>query len=431
MAAKDKAEAAAAAARSAGHNPYVQRILQDEELRDNMVVAVEAARNAYARLNKGKAPAKNAARRQEAAQASSSARPTPCATRRPRCARRRSPPSRRPSARAASVELLLVAIIGGAVALAASEGLRNKVLDALFGAEEEFDYSSNTSPARAAGGRARRLTRSPTVSMLDEGALRGAFVVVLAAWPVRFVRRGSGNRQPARAARRQGRADRRRDAHVGRRARHGGLDVRPGRARGGRLARACCTTTSARRSSCSSRSCGATATCASALLDAQLAGARTADDFVAGLVASLDDLVRNEPGFVTLIFELFTLSRRNEEIAAEFAELLRSQRERLAELLRAKEAGGRAARCAPQPEAVVDVIFSLGDGVAMRMLAEPERDFAATVAAGILVRARAARRMSAVVTAMPVSFTTRATLQPAIARASSPTVCVGRSKTSP
>ena len=58
MAAKDKAEAAAAAARSAGHNPYVQRILQDEELRDNMVVAVEAARNAYARLNNGKAPAK-------------------------------------------------------------------------------------------------------------------------------------------------------------------------------------------------------------------------------------------------------------------------------------------------------------------------------------------------------------------------------------
>ena len=43
MAAKDKAEAAASAARSAGRNAYVQRIIQDEELRDNMVVAVEAA----------------------------------------------------------------------------------------------------------------------------------------------------------------------------------------------------------------------------------------------------------------------------------------------------------------------------------------------------------------------------------------------------
>jgi AcrR family transcriptional regulator len=119
------------------------------------------------------------------------------------------------------------------------------------------------------------------------------------------------------------------------------------------------------------------------LLDARLAGARTADDFVAGLVASLDDLVRNEPGFVSLIFELFTLSRRNEEIAAEVAELLRRQREQLSELLRAKADAG-VLRLRAEPEAVVDVIFSLGDGVAMRMLAEPERDFAATVRAGIL-----------------------------------------------
>ena len=119
------------------------------------------------------------------------------------------------------------------------------------------------------------------------------------------------------------------------------------------------------------------------LLDEQLAEARTADDFVAGLVAQLDDLVRNDPGFVTLIFELFTLSRRNEEIAAEFAELLRKQRARLSDLLSAKEAEG-VLRLRAAPEAVVDVIFALGDGVAMRMLAEPERDFDATVRAGIL-----------------------------------------------
>ncbi|HEX8157413.1 MAG TPA: PGPGW domain-containing protein, partial [Solirubrobacteraceae bacterium] len=43
--------------------------------------------------------------------------------------------------------ILLVAILGGGIALAVSEGLRNKVLDALFGAEEEFDYTSNTAPA--------------------------------------------------------------------------------------------------------------------------------------------------------------------------------------------------------------------------------------------------------------------------------------------
>ena len=38
-----------------------------------------------------------------------------------------------------------MALIGGAVALA-SEGLPQKVLDALFGAEEEFEYTASTTP---------------------------------------------------------------------------------------------------------------------------------------------------------------------------------------------------------------------------------------------------------------------------------------------
>jgi hypothetical protein len=41
--------------------------------------------------------------------------------------------------------LVLVAV-GGVLAVALSEGLRTKVLDLLFGAEEEFDYSSTTAP---------------------------------------------------------------------------------------------------------------------------------------------------------------------------------------------------------------------------------------------------------------------------------------------
>ena len=146
MAAKDKAEAAAAAARSAGHNPYVQRIIQDEELRDNMVVAVEAARSAYQRLSSGKKPAKmvmdDKKLHRELKRSSDALRD---ATR----ALKQAPKSAKPKAKRKGGigRLLLVAIIGGAVAMAASEGLRNKVLDALFGAEEEFDYSSNTTPA--------------------------------------------------------------------------------------------------------------------------------------------------------------------------------------------------------------------------------------------------------------------------------------------
>jgi hypothetical protein len=37
-----------------------------------------------------------------------------------------------------------------------------------------------------------------------------------------------------------------------------------------------------------------------------------------------------------------------------------------------------------EPETIAEILFSLGDGFALRMLAEPERDFGATVRAGIL-----------------------------------------------
>jgi hypothetical protein len=43
--------------------------------------------------------------------------------------------------------LLLLLIVAGVLALIFNEGLRSKVLDMLFGAEEEFDYSSTTMPA--------------------------------------------------------------------------------------------------------------------------------------------------------------------------------------------------------------------------------------------------------------------------------------------
>jgi AcrR family transcriptional regulator len=118
-----------------------------------------------------------------------------------------------------------------------------------------------------------------------------------------------------------------------------------------------------------------------AVLDEQLAQARTADDFIAVLVASLEEVVRNDPGFVTLLFELFVLSRRHEDVAAEYAELLRRPRERVAALLRAKEDEG-VLRLAAEPDAVVDVLFSLADGIWLRMLAE-ERDFGPTIAAGV------------------------------------------------
>ncbi|MBA3328899.1 MAG: TetR family transcriptional regulator C-terminal domain-containing protein [Solirubrobacterales bacterium] len=118
------------------------------------------------------------------------------------------------------------------------------------------------------------------------------------------------------------------------------------------------------------------------LLDDQLATARTADDFVDSLVVSLESMLRDDPAFVTLIFELFTLSRRNDELAAEYAELLRRTREHVAGLLRAKESEG-VLRLRADAEAVADVLFSLADGIALRMLGDPEYDHSGTIRAGV------------------------------------------------
>ena len=154
MAAKDKAAKAAAAAQTAKENPYLQRIIQDEELRDNMVVAFEAAKNAYSRLNKGKAPAKNLIEDKKLHnEVKRSADALRDATNALRDAPKHSTPKKK--RKGGLGKLLLVAIIGAGVAVATSEGLRNKVLDALFGAEEEFDYTSTTAPPQPA-------TTSPT-----------------------------------------------------------------------------------------------------------------------------------------------------------------------------------------------------------------------------------------------------------------------------
>jgi AcrR family transcriptional regulator len=118
------------------------------------------------------------------------------------------------------------------------------------------------------------------------------------------------------------------------------------------------------------------------VLEQRLAGAQTADDFVALLAQNLQETIHEDPDFVTLVFELFTLSRRNADIAVEYARLVSLTRERLASVLAAAQEDG-VLRLHAAPEAVADILFSLGDGFALRMIAEPERDFSASIQAGI------------------------------------------------
>lgn len=118
-------------------------------------------------------------------------------------------------------------------------------------------------------------------------------------------------------------------------------------------------------------------------LERRVAGAQTADDFIDLLAQNLQETISEDPDLVTLVFELFTLSRRNADIAAEYAGLVKHTRERVAGLLACAQEDG-VLRLHADPEAVAEILFSIGDGLALRMLSEPERDFRETIRAGIV-----------------------------------------------
>ena len=119
-----------------------------------------------------------------------------------------------------------------------------------------------------------------------------------------------------------------------------------------------------------------------AALGAVLADARTGDDFIDALVRSLEELIERDPGFVVLMYELFTLSRRNAEIAGELAALCRQSRETLAASLAAKHDEG-VVRLGDDAEAVSGVLLALADGLALRFLTEPEVDPRPTLKAAV------------------------------------------------
>jgi hypothetical protein len=145
MGAKKKAAAATtgavSAAKAAKDNPYVQRLVEDDELRENLAQAYESARRALDRLSNGKGPAKaifdDRKLQKDLREAAFSIRDASLALRE---APKRSTPKK---SGGLFRKLLLVAVAAG-LALALSEDLRKKVLDALFGAEEEFEYTSTT-----------------------------------------------------------------------------------------------------------------------------------------------------------------------------------------------------------------------------------------------------------------------------------------------
>src|SRR3954453_22667166 len=138
--AKSKPEKARAAAEDVWGHPYVQRFVQDEDLRENVRLALDNARSAYTRLNNGKSASKVV---MDDKKFQKDVKKSADAFKEAGTALRDGPKRKRGGGLG---KLILLALIGGGLAIALSEDVRNKVLDLLFGKEEEFDYTSTTAP---------------------------------------------------------------------------------------------------------------------------------------------------------------------------------------------------------------------------------------------------------------------------------------------
>ena len=147
MAAKKKAASAGATVWALKDSPAIKRLVEDEELRGNILQAYTSTKRAYGRLDGKKAGKQlfdDKKLQRDLSKAAESLRDASGAL--------REGPKKKGGFGLG--RLLLLTLIGGGVALGASEGLRKKVLDALFGAEEEFEYTSTTPVAPAAAGTA-------------------------------------------------------------------------------------------------------------------------------------------------------------------------------------------------------------------------------------------------------------------------------------
>lgn len=136
-----------AAADQAKENPYLNKIIEDKELRDNAVAALQSVKSAFdqakatgfdnpAELVQDKKIKKDLKKAAETLKTTSDDIQS--------AGKKKRHPLRK---------LFAIAVIGGIVAIVVSEDARKAVLDTLFGAEEEFEYTSTTSaPASSTNG---------------------------------------------------------------------------------------------------------------------------------------------------------------------------------------------------------------------------------------------------------------------------------------
>lgn len=134
------------ATEQAKDNPYLQKIVEDKELRENAVAALQSVKSAFDRAQEAgfDKPAdivNDKQLRKDIKKAAKTLKDTKneIASAKPKKKKR------------GFGKLIAVAVVGAAVAIVVSDDLRKQVLDALFGAEEEFEYTSTTTPTSTNG----------------------------------------------------------------------------------------------------------------------------------------------------------------------------------------------------------------------------------------------------------------------------------------
>jgi hypothetical protein len=141
-------------------NPYIHRLVEDASVRDKLKEAVDSGKHVYERLSDGKTSAKALF---EDKKVQTDLRKALEAVRDVTIALTEAPQKRARKGLTFG-RTLLIAGVGGGAALVASEKLRSKVLDVLFGAEEEFEYT----PPPAAPAASTETT--PSVEQTPAGA---------------------------------------------------------------------------------------------------------------------------------------------------------------------------------------------------------------------------------------------------------------------
>lgn len=117
-------------------------------------------------------------------------------------------------------------------------------------------------------------------------------------------------------------------------------------------------------------------------LEEAIGGAASAEDVLDALVRSFEEWLGDGPAPV-MIYEMLTLAQRNEEIAAQLAELGRRTRSHLAGALEGKQ-DTRVLSLRIEPELAAMFLFALADGVMVRRLSEPELDIGPLVEQAII-----------------------------------------------